>query len=169
MPRKREPKKRTVETEIVVEGKKKRIIATHCTIKSPLLSRLGFGKKREVMACQSVDIIELDEQHAASMDDPMALPSPGNDNDDMDEEAEMEEQVPMPRQQRAKARPTLPMQSFEEDEDFNERPSPSRRVFQERKEFLDDPRFRERQPAEPRRPSLYDRRKPVDRRRLPEP
>jgi hypothetical protein len=58
---------------------------------------------------------------------------------------------------------------YEEDEDFNERPSPSRRVFQERKEFLDDPRFRERQPAEPRRPSLYDRRKPVDRRRLPEP
>lgn len=58
MRRNKEPKRRSVEMEINVDGKTKRLVATNCVIKSSLFSRLGFGKKREVLACQSLDIMD---------------------------------------------------------------------------------------------------------------
>lgn len=83
MPRqKKPPKKRSVEMEINANGRKKHIVATDCTIKSPLLSRLGFGKKREVLACKSVDIIDPDGEQEAPDDQSMPEPVETDDDDE---------------------------------------------------------------------------------------
>lgn len=94
----KEPKRRTVEMEINVGGKKKRIVATNCTIKAPLLSKLGFGKKREVLACESVDIIEPEEE---------SRPFESGEEISVEKDDEPEPSF-VPLEERAKARPRSP-------------------------------------------------------------
>jgi hypothetical protein len=83
--------------EINVNGSTKRLVATNCVIKSSLFSRLGFGKKREVLACQSLDIMDDDHQEQ-TVDEAF--------EDEADEE-DVEEMVARPGE-RAKATPKQP-------------------------------------------------------------
>jgi len=110
---KRPPKKRSIEIEIDVEGKKKRIVATKCTIKSPISSKLGIGKRREFMACQSIEIIvpgdekSEEEEKSEEMIERRQAPGRNVEREESDEEPDLEEMNLGPRG-RAKARPPSP-------------------------------------------------------------